>query len=301
MLKDCNKETIEQTGQLIKQLQLPPDFIRIVDEIYIPLARAVINKKSVEPLFVSINGAQGTGKSTLTRFLKLIIESEFACHVAEFSLDDFYLTRKQRVQVADKIHPLFGTRGVPGTHDINLIESTLSNLCDRKVTEIPRFNKATDDRCAQSEWTRLITPVDVILFEGWCNHSTIQQTDELLEPINELERTEDPDAIWRNHSNEMLKEYHQRIFNFADLCIMLQAPDFESVYGWRKLQEAKLRESTRPTEQARIMNDKELARFIQHYERITRHTLDHLPKLANLILPITSGHKMTRIQYNELK
>lgn len=285
---------------LVEQLSLPHDFETIVRDIYLPLAKIIIDKKQDQPILVSINGTQGTGKSTLTRFLKHIIESQLSCHVAELSLDDFYSSRSRRQQLGREVHPLFVTRGVPGTHDAELIESVLDALMNRQPCTAPRFDKASDERCAKSEWVVYREPVDVILFEGWCNHSPAQSLDELVDPVNELEASEDAEGIWRHYANEQLINYHERFFKHADISIMLNAVEFERIYAWRSLQEKKLRQTVSATQQQHVMDDKQLKRFIQHYERISRHTLAHLPHSADVVLPIAADHSITGIVQNHV-
>ena len=289
---------------LIEQLRLPHDFEMIVRDIYLPLSKIIVDKKQDQPMLVSINGAQGTGKSTLTSFLRHIIESQLSYHVAELSLDDFYSSRSRRQQLGREVHPLFVTRGVPGTHDAELIESVLDALMNRQPCTAPRFDKASDERCAESEWVVYSEPVDVILFEGWCNQSPAQSLDELVDPVNELEACEDAEGIWRHYANEQLVDYHERFFRHADISIMLNAVEFERIYAWRSLQEQKLRQaalaSTSATQQQHVMDDKQLKRFIQHYERISRHTLAHLPHSANVVLPIAADHSITGIVQNHV-
>ena len=287
---------------MIEQMRLPESFSDIVEKTYLPLSRIIIDKKASgslsAPLFVNINGAQGTGKSTLTAFLKNIIESETGSRVAELSIDDFYLTREERKQLSETVHPLFVTRGVPGTHDIRLIDSVLQSLHHRHACKIPRFDKSVDDRRDESGWSACDDAVDFILFEGWCNSSPVQSDDELVTPVNELEEKEDAKGIWRHYVNEQLKGYHERIFKHADMNIMLNASDFERIYEWRSLQEQKLKASS--SDQQHVMNDVELKRFIQHYERISRHTLLHLPHTADVVLPIAEDHSITGIIQNNV-
>jgi D-glycerate 3-kinase len=288
-------KTQQRCAALIEQMQLPDGFQDIVSDIYLPLSRIILQRKKDQPLLVSINGAQGTGKSTMTTFLKHIIESEMQCHVAELSLDDFYSVREQRMLLAESVHPLFATRGVPGTHDVLLLEQVLEQLAERLPCRLPRFNKAIDDRCDNTQWTDIKEPVEVILFEGWCNSSPPQSPQELEQPVNTLEQNEDPEGVWRRYVNEQLIDYRQRIFDHADMCIMLKAPDFESIYEWRSLQEKKLQANSSQLEQSAVMNESELARFIQHYERISRHTLIHLPAIADVVLPLAGDHSITGI------
>ena len=293
-------QTQQRCSELIGQMQLPDSFQEIVSNIYLPLSRIIMQQKKGQPLLVSINGAQGTGKSTMARFIRHIIESEACCHVADLSLDDFYSVREKRISLSEDVHPLLATRGVPGTHDLDLTEQVIDSLLSRKACRIPRFNKAIDDRDAESAWTDCVEPVDVILFEGWCNNSPAQSPSELERAINELEEKEDPHGIWRQYVNEKLTEYKQRLFDQADMCIMLKAPDFECIYEWRSLQEQKLATGSAHLKQNRLMNKAELKRFIQHYERISRHTLAHLPDTADVVLPVAADHSITGIVQKEV-
>lgn len=280
--------------QLIQRLQLPGAFETTVTQVYLPLMQYIVNLKQRKPLFISINGAQGSGKSTLTYFLKQLIEIETPLRVANISLDDFYTTRRQRETLSKTVHPLLITRGVPGTHDMELMQSTLFSLLKGKACRIPRFDKAMDDRCPEDQWPEQ-PPVDIVLFEGWCNNSPAQSASELVQPVNQLEAEEDPDGSWRHYANQHLKLYQQHIFSHADLCIMLKAADFEHVYQWRRLQEHKLRNSHSTNSGQKIMSDAELERFIQHYERITRYSLKHLPQLSNIVIPVNPDHSINRL------
>jgi len=289
------EKTNTVSRKLIQQMQLPDSFMQIIERIYLPLVEIILNHKTLSPLFVSINGAQGTGKSTLSSFLMHQIEANTEYSAIDISLDDFYATRQQREQLAKHIHPLLITRGVPGTHDLDLMTSTLNTLMEGKTCDIPRFDKVMDDRMDRSHWTASNKPVDIIIFEGWCNHSPFQTAEQLKNPVNELEAQEDPQGIWRNYANEQLRLYHQEVFQHADMNLMLKAPNFEQIYSWRSLQEEKLRKNTTNSDQTRIMSNNELKRFIQHYERISRHTLTHLPGTADIVMPIDSDHSIKEI------
>ncbi|NNJ92039.1 MAG: hypothetical protein HKP55_10210 [Gammaproteobacteria bacterium] len=284
----------QQCQHLIKVSRLPENFIEVVENIYFPLAVKLMNSKQQGPLLISINGAQGTGKSTLTQFIKVILEALSTKPAAAFSIDDFYLTRSQRQQLAKKVHPLFMTRGVPGTHDIDMMKSVLSNLLNGNKTQIPVFNKAIDDREKNESWQTITEAVDFILFEGWCVLSPPQAAEELVEPINELEKKEDPNTEWRRYANLKLTDYQQQLFSLTDVSIMLQPPDFDHIYQWRTLQEEKLRESTQ-AHSHQLMDADALKRFIQHYERITRHTLAQLPEQVDYLLPVDRHHNITGI------
>jgi D-glycerate 3-kinase len=217
----------------------------------------------------------------------------------EISIDDFYLTRQQRQQLAQQVHPLFATRGVPGTHDVQLASQTLDCLLQcapDTPCQLPCFDKSRDDRCAQQDWNTISQVLDVVLFEGWCNHAPVQTDEQLQQPINRLEREEDADASWRRYANEQLKVYHQKLFDRADLLIYLQVPSFEKVYEWRGLQERKLAQQA-GSENNAVMDEAGLQRFIQHYERITRQCLQGLPSSADVVLKLGDDHAIQSMSF----
>jgi D-glycerate 3-kinase len=287
----------ELLAEEIAQRSLPADFIETIERCYFPLAQQIQRQKQSETLLVSFNGAQGSGKSTLTVFLRLILTHHFHLYTVEISIDDFYLTRQQRMQLAKDIHPLLATRGVPGTHDVDLAVKTiqcLQNCSAQQPCSIPQFDKAIDDRSPKQKWRTLSQPVDVILFEGWCNHAPVQAQEDLLYPVNRLESKEDAQGIWRRYANEQLKIYHQKLFKLADLLVFLKIPSFEKVYEWRGLQEKKLTKQADSAE--RVMDENQLRRFIEHYERITRHCLKTLPAVADIVISLDDSHSIQSIE-----
>jgi D-glycerate 3-kinase len=283
----------EQALRLAMREQgLPERYLDSLRRCYLPLAEVIAQKKKGlgRLLEVSINGPQGSGKSTLTRFLGLLLEAEHGLRVVALSLDDFYRTRAGRRQLARDIHPLFATRGVPGTHDANLAIETFEALraADFRPVRLPRFDKATDDRLPPAQWGRVEEAPDVLLFEGWCNHCPPQRPEELAEPVNPLEREEDPAGIWRRAVNDFLVDYHRGLFRPVDLLVYLRIPGFEQVLEWRGLQERKLRQ--RQGADAG-MSAAQLERFIQHYERLTRQGMATLPDLADAVIDLDAAHQ----------
>jgi D-glycerate 3-kinase len=215
------------------------------------------------------------------------------------SIDDFYLTKGERNRLADKVHPLLRTRGVPGTHDIEMLSDCIDKLVNLNAgsnLQLPRFDKAKDDRADRSEWPMAVGPIDLIIIEGWCVGSRAQQAAQVVEPINSLEKTDDADGRWRTYVNENLKGVYARLFARLDALVFLQAPGFSAIYRWRLLQEEKLA-ATRPQNSSGIMNSEQLGRFIQHYERITRNNLSVLPASADVVLELNDAHNCTGSHY----
>jgi len=287
----------------LRQLRVNDDLRPWLESVYLPLAAWIARHKRGAPLIAGINGAQGTGKSTLAALLTTLLSTCFDLKVAGLSIDDLYLTRAEREHLAATIHPLLRTRGVPGTHDVELGIKTLGALQaagPEDTIPLPVFDKALDDRKPLSQWPVWRGEVDIILFEGWCVGARPQPRPALDTPINELERREDPDGRWRRYVNEQLEGPYQRLFAFLDHLIMLKVPSMECVFRWRLEQERKLAEFATDHSKGRLklMNERELHRFIQHYERLTRWMLEEMPRRADIVLELGIDHQIHRIEVN---
>lgn len=226
---------------------------------------------------IGICGAQGSGKTTLVAALAEQLTLR-GVRVATLSLDDLYLTRAERSELAREVHQLFATRGVPGTHDIALGLVTLDALKRGEAAPLPRFDKASDDRLPECQWPRAPADAQVLLFDGWCLGASPEEAAALAEPVNALEAGEDPDGIWRRHVNSALTGDYQHLFEQISRLIFLAAPSWEIVARWREQQEAELRLRGGDA----VMSPAEVVRFVQHYERLTRHILATMPGYADL-------------------
>lgn len=238
---------------------------------------------------IGLCGAQGSGKSTLASAMRCALIAG-GVSAAVLSIDDLYLTRAERHAMARNIHPLFATRGAPGTHDVALGEHVLAALDRGEAVALPQFDKAADDRIPESAWPLIEPPLDVLIFEGWCVGARPEDAEALASPINQLEAEEDRDGIWRRAVNDALAGGYQRLFARLDRLILLAAPSFGIVSRWRSEQEVALRH-TRPDGGA-VMDSEALDRFVQHYERITRHILREMPGRADLVLRLDDDRRV---------
>ncbi len=286
--------------EFLSSHELPDKFRDLIDAYYSPLAEWVIQRHvSGQTLFLGISGAQGTGKSTLAAFLRLALESDGGLRVAVMSLDDFYLTKAERKELARRVHPLLETRGVPGTHDIQMLTTCVENLRNLGAEaglSMPRFDKASDDRANKETWPAITGPIDVIILEGWCIGCRPQSDDELLQAVNSLERDEDPSGEWRRYVNDQLNESYADLFAQLDALIFLRAPSMGAVYRWRLEQEEKLAANT-VDGAAGIMDSEQVARFVQYFERLTRESLVSLPDYADIVLELDDSHDCVRSYY----
>ncbi|MEQ9546315.1 MAG: hypothetical protein RIK85_09955 [Marinobacter sp.] len=299
----ADQQLLERLQPLMNQESLPPSYVRTVEQTIVPLAEHIqkLVRAKKRPVIIGIHGAQGTGKSTLTLFLKEVLHNAFDCRTASFSLDDIYLTRAERKHLAETVHPLLMTRGVPGTHDITLGQKVISQLVNAGPTDhtpVPVFDKSMDDRAPSELWPEFEGRPDVVLLEGWCVAATpAEDPDELAAPVNALEREEDPHGIWRHYVDDCLRGVYRTFFDQFDSLIMLQAPSMDCVLEWRTLQEHKLacrlgsalKKGESPGA-LRIMTDNEVARFIMHYERITRRCLVAMPPRADVVIEVAEDH-----------
>lgn len=269
-------------ADLIAAEGLPEDYAQVVEDHWKPLATRIARlPASRAPLVVGINGAQGSGKSTVCKFLEALLAGR-QIRAVTLSLDDLYLTKAERQTLAREVHPLFATRGVPGTHAIAMGLGIVEEMLAGRSLELPRFDKAVDDRADEGE--RINGPVDVLLLEGWCVGARPQAAAALADPVNQLEREEDPDGIWRSLVNHWLSEDYARLFDQIDLLVMLKVESFDTVRLNRALQESKLRAAN--PDAAEVMDDAALERFCAHYERLTRHMLAEMPDRADLVIEI---------------
>ncbi len=259
---------------------------RSAKTIWLPVARSLAADIAVSgkrPQYIAISGAQGSGKTTLAHVLTEQLDRLDVSAVAR-SLDDFYLPRSRRVGLSQTVHPLLRTRGVPGTHDVELCLRVLDEVT-RRPTRLPTFDKGVDDRVAPAHWP-IAGPVDAVVIEGWCLGARAQTPAELAEPVNELEREEDADGGWRGFVNAALGRY-QPLFDRFDRLIYLQIPDFDCVRVWRGEQESRLPHMRR-------MNDAQLVRFIAHYERLTRWMAQDVPGRADAVVVLGRDHGIER-------
>ena len=275
------------------------DKIGQLKNFYIPISQMIYENytKNNKTQVIGLSGGQGSGKSTISNILKILLKENFSLETVIFSIDDFYKTLKEREIMSKNISPLFLTRGVPGTHDTKMLYKCIQALKNSRFKKIliPKFNKAIDDRLPKNKWLKVNKKPNIVIFEGWCVGAEPQKNKDLFIPINELEKYDDHKKIWRNKVNQELKKNYKKIFKLINKIIFLRVPSFKHVFEWRLLQEKKLRITSKGK---KTMSDKKIKKFIMFYERLTKHMLKTLNHKADSVIKIDNEHKLKSIKFN---
>ena len=300
------KTTLMTKSDYLKYLKKQEVFGKpIVDKIgklnkfYLPLSEWIysIYSKDFKTKIIGLSGGQGAGKSTITGILKLILKKKYGLNICVFSIDDFYKTKNERLRMSKKKHPLFITRGVPGTHDITLLNQTIRKLKQKKFRTvlIPKFDKSKDDRYRKNKWQKIKTKPDIIIFEGWCVGTTHQNNNELKRPINLIEKKYDENLKWRKTVNNLIKKRYKNIFNKIDKLVFLKVPHFNYIIKWRWLQEQKMKLTTKSK---KTMSKTQVKEFIMFYERLTKHMMKNYSKISDLTIFLDKNHRSKKMIIN---
>jgi D-glycerate 3-kinase len=292
---------------LLQDLALPAAYGDIVDRAHRPVADYLARRHAAagKPIVVGVCGTQASGKTTLSAFLKLLLQ-QAGLRAETLALDDLYLSRPAREDLATQVHPLFITRGPPGTHDVPLghaVLDVLEGATPPNGLRMPRFDKAADTLAPMDAWTPLRGSVDVVLFEGWCVGARPQAEADLASPVNALERERDPDGRWRRYANERLASDYAALYARLDVLLMLKAPSFSAVFDWRALQERKMGERLAAegglTGGRKLMSADDLRLFLAHYQRLTEHILAEMPHRADILISLATDHAVEDLAFRE--
>ena len=303
-IKTCFRKVKKDCLKFIKSQETKADKFknkeRMIKSFLIPLC-FWISKKSTKkrPFFVGLAGGQGTGKTTISSLIKIILTKYFKLKVFRISIDDFYKTRKERINLSKRVHPMLLTRGVPGTHDINMMLNFFKKAKSKKFKrlKLPTFNKAIDDRFSKKHWYDLKVRPDVVIFEGWCVGAKSEKNNTLKKTINSMEKAKDQKQIWRKYVNQQLKLKYKNLYSQLNCLIYLRAKNFSLLQKWRLKQERKLWIKSKIKSNLKIMSRGDVINFMQTYQRITQNMFRHMPKYASIIFNLNTNHQIKSALY----
>ena len=301
---ECYRKVRRDCLKFIKLQETPKDKFKnkekMIKSFLIPVSFWIASKANKsKPYFVGLAGGQGTGKTTVSSIIAIVLRKYFKLNVFKISIDDFYKTRKERISLSKKIHPFLITRGVPGTHDINIMLKFFKKTKSKsfRSLKLPKFNKAIDDRCKKNLWYSIKKRPDVIIFEGWCVGAKAEKDNSLKKSINSLEKKEDTNLVWRKFVNQQLKLKYKKLYAQLNCLLFLKAGSFSLLQQWRLKQEKKLRLKNKGIRNNKIMNKKDVIKFMQTYQRVTQNMLKHAPKYSSIILNLNRNHQIKSVKY----
>ncbi|OUC12660.1 MAG: hypothetical protein B0A82_21500 [Alkalinema sp. CACIAM 70d] len=243
-------------------LDFPEDLLRPLWQVWIPLAQQIDQwrRQQSQPLIVGFLGGQGTGKTTLTQILTLLLKHLGQIAIG-FSLDDLYLTYAER-QALQRRDPRLDRRGPPGTHDVELGLAVLEKLRSQQFpVALPRFDKSAFQGVGDRTQPEQIAAVDIVLFEGWfvgCRPVAPFMFDGTFNPTPEPIATE-ADRQFARDMNLNLYAY-QPLWELLDRLIILQVPDYRLSIQWRCEAEHRMIAQGKPG-----MSDAEITDFVNYF------------------------------------
>ncbi len=275
------------------------DKIGKLNTFYLPLSKWIYSLyiKDRKIKIIGLSGGQGAGKSTITGVLKLILKKKYGLNLCVFSIDDFYKTKAERIKMSKNIHSLFLTRGVPGTHDLSLLNNTIRKLKQKKfkTVSIPKFDKSIDDRSQKYRWQKIKHKPHIIIFEGWCIGAIHQRNVELRKPLNQIEKEYDTDLKWRRTVNNLIKNQYKKLFDKIDKLVYLKVPHFNYILEWRWLQEQKMKLTSK---NKKTMSKSQVKKFIMFYERITKSMNKNYSKISDLTIFLDKKHRSKKMRFH---
>ena len=303
-ITECYKKISKDCFKFIKSQETPKDKFKnkekMIRSFLVPISFWIVTKASIKnPYIVGLGGGQGTGKTTISSIISIILRKYFKLNVFTISIDDFYKTRKERFLLSQKVHPSLMTRGVPGTHDIKIMMDFFKRAKSNKfrTLRLPKFNKAIDDRFKKKSWYSINKRPDVIIFEGWCIGARAEKNNTLKKAINSLEKTDDKKLIWRKFVNQQLKSKYKKLYCQLNCFLFLKVDNFSLLQKWRLKQEKKLWLKNKKSSSNKIMSKKDVIKFMQTYQRVTQNMFKYATKYASIILNLNSNHQIISAVY----
>ena len=266
-----------------------------------PLYSASERKKYLAPLLgniakhyqknktaiIGVQGGQGTGKTTLAKFLQEQLRQK-GYAVESFSIDDFYTSYAERKRLAQQYpsNPFYQIpRGMPGTHRVSELLLVLQRINAGKPFAIPHFDKSLHHGAGDVDGERKVkVRVDFVLFEGWCVGLPLINKKE-LEKICQRNKISLPSGY--GIVLRFLKSY-QPLWEYIHYLVMLKPRRSELHLRWRRQQEQELRQ-----QKGSSMNQKEIGHFVDIYLPLTYVCYEKVN--ADAVLTIDEKHRFVKL------
>jgi D-glycerate 3-kinase len=245
-------------------LPLPPqpidNYLGMYWQLWLPLALQLkqIRDAANQPLIQGILGGQGTGKTTLTQILQILL-AEMGYRAVGWSIDDLYKTYEERCQLRQQDARL-KWRGPPGTHDIELGIQTLNQIrhtSPETVVSLPRFDKSLHGGEGDRTTPEAVQGVDILLFEGWflgVRPVPASQFDQAPPPIQS-----EADRAFARRMNDRLQDYLP-LWDCLDRLLVLYPEDYRISKTWRLQAEHQMKAKGKTG-----MSDEAIHAFVEYF------------------------------------
>jgi D-glycerate 3-kinase len=287
-----NRTTNRTTNRTESQTAIWTEWIEPIWRLWLPLAQQLDRQQKAlgAPFIQGILGGQGTGKTTLTRMLQLILKHLGHQSVA-LSIDDLYLTHAER-QALQQQDPRLIWRGPPGTHDIELGIHTLEQFKQAEAgiqVSVPQFDKSLFQGLGDRTQPLIQPAPTIILFEGWLvGAQPITDsvfTTQLPAPILTA-----ADRQFAQDSNDRLSPYLS-LWRFLDSLIVLYPQDYRLSQQWRLQAEHDMKAQGKSG-----LSDVEIIDFVTYFWKSLHPELFITPLTQSpttaLVVEITAAHTL---------
>jgi D-glycerate 3-kinase len=284
---------VQSRCQTIRHFSIPVS--ELLWDFWLPLAQQLITwrKAQSQPLIQGFLGGQGTGKTTLTTMLSLILTHQ-GYRTVSLSIDDLYktYTDRQALQIQD---PRLDRRGPPGTHDIALGRQVLTALKQSHTpVQIPRFDKSAEQGAGDRTTPETIAGADIVLFEGWL--VGVRAIDPIAFDSAPPPIITAADRAFARDMNDRLKAY-EPLWDLIDRLIVLYVPDYRLSLPWRQQAEHDLIAQGKPG-----MTDDAIVEFVTYFWRSLHPELFitpliRQPQIVDLVVEINPDHAPGKIYH----
>jgi D-glycerate 3-kinase len=266
----------------------PQEMLQVLWDLWLPLGiKLASHRQQLErPFIQGILGGQGTGKTTMSKVLTLILQ-QLGYRTLSLSLDDLYKSYSDRLVLTQQ-DPRLIWRGPPGTHDIDLGLNLLEQIRQlQSPVIVPRFDKSAYGGAGDRTTPEIITGVDIVLFEGWFVG---------VQPINPDVFNTAPSPILTDEDRIFARDLNQRLHDYLplwallDSLILLYPTDYRCSLEWRKQAEQQMIAAGKSG-----MNNAEIEQFVNYFWRSLHpelfiKPLVEYPTAVDLVIEIQADH-----------
>ncbi|MEH2324242.1 MAG: glycerate kinase [Nostoc sp.] len=271
----------------------PQEMLQILWDLWLPLGIKLASQRQQleRPLIQGILGGQGTGKTTMSKVLSLILE-QLGYRTVSLSLDDLYKTYSDRLVLTQQ-DPRLIWRGPPGTHDVDLGLNVLDQIRQsQSPVMLPRFDKSAFGGAGDRTNPEMVTDVDIVLFEGWFVGVRPINTD-IFETAPPPIIT-DEDKAFARHINHSLYNYLP-LWERLDSLIVLYPTDYRCSLEWRKQAEQQM-----IAEGKSGMSNAEIEQFVNYFWRSLHPELFIKPlvkdaTVVDMVIEIHADHSFGEV------